>query len=92
MDNPARATVDSLLVEGTVRPSMGALRDMEIPEQLESPRSKLVYLYLLSVVEADIHELNRRLRINYLSLYPTLDLLLDQKLIERDGTRYRCCL
>jgi predicted transcriptional regulator len=59
------------------------------PPQLESPRTKLVYLYLSAVGEADLETLHERLHVDRLNLYPVLGLLVDRGLVEREGTNYR---
>lgn len=56
---------------------------------LESPRSKLIYLYLLVGGEATANELRSTLDVTGLSLYPTLDVLCDRGLVERVGEHYR---
>lgn len=56
---------------------------------LESPRTKLIYLYLLVGGEATANELRSTLDVTGLSLYPTLDVLCDRGLVERVGEHYR---
>ena len=59
------------------------------PPQLESPRTKLVYLYLSAVGEADLETLHERLHVDRLNLYPALGLLVERGLVEREGRNYR---
>lgn len=59
-----------------------------LPEILQSPRAKLVYLYLRTVKEAQVADLQRALRMQALALSPILELLVDHKLVEHadDGS------
>lgn len=56
-----------------------------IPAELDSSNSKLVYLYLSTVEEASIDDLQAALDIQQLTLFPTLRTLEGEDLIERDG-------
>ena len=55
---------------------------------LDSSNSKLVYLYLETVEEATISELQSTLDMQQLALFPTLDTLEGEGLIERDGETF----
>ncbi|AGB38739.1 helix-turn-helix domain-containing protein [Natronococcus occultus] len=58
---------------------------------LQSPRTKLVYLYL-SQGEATVDTLQADLDINKTTLYPILQTLAGNGLVERaDGETFRCC-
>lgn len=59
-----------------------------IPATLDSPNSKLVYLYLATVEEATIGDLESALEMQQLALFPTLDTLEGEGLIERDGETF----
>lgn len=59
-----------------------------IPATLDSPNSKLVYLYLATVDEATIGDLQSALEMQQLTLFPTLDTLEGEGLIERDGETF----
>lgn len=59
-----------------------------IPIELDSSGSKLVYLYLRTVDEATIEELQTALDLRQLSLFPVLQTLEGADLIERDGMTY----
>ena len=58
---------------------------ISIPESIESPQSKLVYLYLTHVDRATIEELAESLEINHLCLLPLLNHLLELGLVHREG-------
>lgn len=60
----------------------------QMPATLESSNSKLVYLYLATVEEATISELQSTLGMQQLALFPTLDTLEGKDLIERDGETF----
>ncbi|MEM4782391.1 MAG: helix-turn-helix domain-containing protein [Halalkalicoccus sp.] len=60
----------------------------EIPTEIESAGSKLVYLYLSTAGEATIEELQASLGMKQLSLYPVLDTLSSDGLVTREGERY----
>jgi predicted transcriptional regulator len=64
-----------------------ALR-LEVPEDLQSPESKLVYLFLATTGGATVDDLHRALDIKRISLFPVLGILDSQGLIERDGDAY----
>lgn len=80
-DTPRRGT-------GSHREAAAADRLPSVGD-LESPRSKLIYLYLLVGGEATANELRSTLDVTGLSLYPTLDVLCDRGLVERVGEHYR---
>lgn len=61
---------------------------VSIPDALESPGSKLVYLYLDAAGAATIEDLRTGLDMKRLSLYPVLDTLSNEGLVERDGETY----
>lgn len=61
-----------------------------IPPEIESTGSKLVYLYLHTVERATVEELQRSLRMKQLALFPYLETLVDDGLVERDGRQYVC--
>ena len=60
----------------------------QMPAALESSNSKLIYLYLATVDEATISELQSTLEMQQLALFPTLDTLEGKGLIERDGETF----
>ena len=60
----------------------------QMPAELDSSNSKLVYLYLETVEEVTISELQSTLDMQQLALFPTLDTLEGEGLIERDGEAF----
>lgn len=60
----------------------------QMPAELESSNGKLVYLYLTTVEEATISDLKETLTMQELTLFPTLAILEDENLIERDGETF----
>ena len=60
----------------------------QMPTEFESSNGKLVYLYLTTVTEATISELKEALDMQELTLFPTLAILEDKDLIERDGETF----
>lgn len=56
-----------------------------IPTELDSSNTKLVYLYLSTVEEATVDDMQTALDIRQLTLFPTLRRLEDEDLIERTG-------
>lgn len=60
----------------------------QLPATLESSNSKLVYLYLATVDKATIGDLQSALDMQQLALFPTLDTLEGEDLIERDGETF----
>ncbi len=61
---------------------------IELPTEIESTGSKLVYLYLSTAGEATIGELRTSLDMKHLSLYPVLETLASEGLVARDGETY----
>ena len=73
----------------------GATADAEtrlrtIPEDLNSPRAKLVYHSLDAAGPADADALAQRLGLKKMSLFGVLDSLQSADVVERDGSEY-CC-
>lgn len=60
----------------------------QLPTELDSDGSKLVYLYLNVVGEATVTEMQSTLNKKQLALYPVLDTLESRDLIEQDGETY----
>lgn len=65
-----------------------AVEDLSIPSELESPKSKLVYLLLNVEGEATINEITNSLGMKKLSLYPTLSELTKEGFIQQNGETY----
>jgi len=62
-----------------------------IPSELESPRAKLVYLFLSTHGEATVSELQTCLEMKKISLYSILSTLCERGLIDQDAERYSLC-
>lgn len=60
----------------------------QMPADLDSSNSKLVYLYLETVEEATIDDLQSTLDLKQLALFPTLATLEGKDLIERNGETF----
>jgi DNA-binding MarR family transcriptional regulator len=60
----------------------------DIPTELDSPASKLVYLYLGMAGECTVTDLQASLDMQKISLYPLLKSLSKRGLVDRDGERY----
>ena len=60
----------------------------QMPAELDSSNSKLVYLYLETVEEASITDLRSTLDMKQLALFPVLKMLEGEGLIERDGETF----
>lgn len=61
--------------------------DSELTE-LRSSQAKLVYLALVVGSGSTVGELRASLRLPTLALYPTLELLIERDLVEREGEAY----
>lgn len=61
-----------------------------LPDALESPSSKLVYLYLTVTGEATMTELRQTLGLSKLTLYRVLDSLAASGFIHHTETGYAC--
>jgi hypothetical protein len=79
-------------MQGTMhsRPTAG-IETPSIPSDLESPRAKLVYLFLSTHGEATLSELESCLDMKKISLYSILSTLCERGLIDQDAERYRLC-
>ncbi len=60
----------------------------ELPSELDSTGSKLVYLYLSASGDATIDDLESTLKMKKLALYPVLDTLSAAGLVEREGETF----
>jgi predicted transcriptional regulator len=59
-----------------------------IPTTLDSSGSKLVYLYLSTVDEATIEDLQTTLEMQQIALFPVLETLESADLVDHDGMTY----
>lgn len=66
----------------------GTVQRSALPPEIESPRAKLVYLYLSWQGEASIAELEADLGMKKLTLYGVLGPLCSRELVEQDGENY----
>ncbi|SEP13646.1 Sugar-specific transcriptional regulator TrmB [Halogranum amylolyticum] len=62
--------------------------NITVPAELDSPQSKLVYLYLTVEGETTIDEITTSLGMKKLSLYPTLNRLSQNGFIHQTGETY----
>ena len=69
--------------EPLAEPSVDAL-----PDELDSPRAKLVYLYLDVTDGASLQDLQETLDLKKITLFSILDSLDGRGLVEEDGDRY----
>lgn len=74
--------------EPPVGASSRVRRPEPLPERLRSPRAKLVYLYLRTVGEAKVADLQQALRMPALTAYPILEILVDDGLVARTDGGY----
>ena len=68
--------------------SVGETRVDALPETIESPTAKLVYLALATDGAATVDELRKRLDVGKLVLFETLGTLESKGLVDADGGRY----
>ena len=59
-----------------------------VPSDLNSPRAKLVYLYLSQHGEATTEELGENLDMKKITLYSIVETLQERQLIEEQADRY----
>ncbi len=59
-----------------------------LPPELQSPRAKLVYLYLTTNGHATVSEMGDSLCMKKMSLYSILKALRKQDMVARDGDAY----
>ena len=60
----------------------------QLPTTVESPRGKLVYLYLATRQGATLDELHAELDLPRITLYSVLKTLRGRGLVAQDGDRY----
>ncbi|WP_049970254.1 helix-turn-helix domain-containing protein [Haladaptatus cibarius] len=65
--------------------SVRASQTAPIPDELASPRAKLVYLYLTTARSATLDELQNGLGLPKMSLYTIVRTLRERELVEQDG-------
>ncbi|MFC5135210.1 MULTISPECIES: MarR family transcriptional regulator [Haloferacaceae] len=59
-----------------------------LPPELQSPRAKLVYLYLTTNGHATVSEMGDSLGMKKMSLYSILKTLREQDMVVREGDAY----
>jgi len=62
--------------------------DLTVPGSIDSPRAKLVHLYIDAVSGATVDELRSALGLKRISLYSVLGTLEDRDLVEQRNDRY----
>lgn len=62
----------------------------DVPATIDSPRAKLVYLYLRTSEGATVEEMQHDLNMPKISLLSLLQALAAQDLVDSDGRRYAC--
>jgi predicted transcriptional regulator len=79
-------------MQGTIHSRTTPVLDApSIPSELESPRAKLVYLFLSTHGEATVSELQSGLDMKKISLYSILSTLCERGLIDQDAESYTLC-
>ncbi|MFB6168531.1 MAG: MarR family transcriptional regulator [Haloferacaceae archaeon] len=63
-------------------------RSLTVPDSIDSPQAKLVFVYLTATAGATVDELHERLDLPRLSLFPVLDTLQTHDLVSRQGETY----
>lgn len=63
-------------------------RDLAVPDTIDSPRAKLVYLYLEAAADATVEDIQSALDMKRISLYSVLETLADRDLVEQKDGRY----
>jgi len=63
---------------------------VSLPDELNSPRAKLVYLYLTMAGDATVTELQRALGLSKLALFSILDTLTTNNLVQQTEAGYAC--
>lgn len=64
------------------------MTNRQLPTDVESPRGKLVYLYLATRQGATLDELHAELDLPRITLYSVLKTLRGRGLVAQDGDRY----
>ncbi len=62
---------------------------LSLPPELQSPRAKLVYLYLTTNRRATVGEMAESLGMKKISLYGILKTLRNEEFIQQQGEEYR---
>jgi predicted transcriptional regulator len=59
-----------------------------LPDDLDSPQAKLVYLFLTTAGSATVDELSDELDLKCITLFSVLGTLEDRQLVARDGDEF----
>ena len=70
----------------TVRTDLRA----SLPDRLDSPRAKLVYLYLATAGETTVNELQQTLGLSKLALFSILESLAEENVVRETEGGYAC--
>lgn len=81
-------TINTSPEQSTETPTAPSLADFALPSNLESTGTKLVFLYLDATNGGDIADLRASLGMKTITLYPILQTLETNGLVERDGDEY----
>jgi DNA-binding MarR family transcriptional regulator len=76
--------------DGRVNKQQDSTEIESLPSGLDSMGSKLVYLHLHSTSGGTVQELCHTLNIPTISIYPILNTLREEGLVERKGNQYVC--
>lgn len=64
------------------------MTNRQLPTGVESPRGKLVYLYIATREQATLDELHAELDVPRITLYSVLKTLRGRDLVREDGDQY----
>jgi len=70
--------------------SIRAEPQASLPDELDSPQAKLVYLYLTMTGDTTVTELQRALGVSKLALFSILDTLTTDNLVQQTEDGYAC--
>ncbi|WP_235272138.1 helix-turn-helix domain-containing protein [Halanaeroarchaeum sulfurireducens] len=73
------ATIDDMAIQQTPK---------SLPGELQSPRGKLIYLYLVQSDGATLSDLKEHLDLGALTLYSVLKTLRERGLVRKDDDRF----
>jgi len=65
-----------------------SIKDLSVPDEINSSTAKLVYVYLKSVMSATLEEICKSLSLKQLTLLPILDSLRKNGLIKKSNQVY----
>jgi DNA-binding MarR family transcriptional regulator len=73
----------------TLQKNAQAIKDLSVPEEINSSTAKLIYVYIKSVSSATIEQLSSSLSMKRITLYPIVSTLQQKGFITKSNNLYQ---